>query len=65
MSDAAAFSATYHNIKVIHGRGVCQIILETPIEHWTKVNDVLGPPKAGEDTWVAVARIEPPGVEAR
>lgn len=65
MSDQPAFSATYHNIKVIHGRGVVQIVLETPIEAWTKVNDVLGPPKNGEDTWVAVARIQPPAIEAR
>lgn len=60
-----AFSACYHNIKVIHGRGVIQVVLEAPIEAWEKINSVLGPPKNGEDTWVGVARIEPPGVEAR
>ncbi len=59
-NEPAAFEANYHNIKVIHGRGVMQIVLEAPIEAWDKINAVLGPPKSG-DTWVAVAKIIGPG----
>lgn len=62
--DRAAFEATYHNIKVIHGRGVVQIILETPIEAWAHVNAVLGPPTAKTSNWVAVAKITGPQVNA-
>lgn len=65
MDKPAAFEATYHNIRVVHGRGVVQLTFEVPCERWTHVNDVLGPPKSGEDTWVAIARIQPPGIEAR
>ncbi len=63
MDKPAAFEANYHTVRVVHGRGVIQVVLEVPIERWDLINSVLGPPKSG-DTWVAVAKIMGPEVAA-
>ncbi len=52
--------ATYSDIKTVKSRGVCQIVLEMPIEGMAAAFDLLGAPVPGNEVWVAVARIRGP-----
>lgn len=58
MSDEpAAFKATFHNFKIILGRGVVQWIFETPMEQLPLILEVTGAPKPGEEAWFGIARL--------
>lgn len=55
MSDV--LKATYADLKTVKTRGVCQIILEMPIEGMADAFALLGAPVPGNEVWVAVARL--------
>ena len=55
MDQATAFKATFHNLRVIMGRKMLQVVLEVPIEDGSKVTDILGWPDPTNSKWVAVA----------
>jgi hypothetical protein len=48
---------TYSDLKTVKTRGVCQIILEMPIEGMADAFGLLGAPVPGNEVWVAVARL--------
>jgi hypothetical protein len=52
--------ATYSDIRTVKSRGVCQIVLEMPIEGMAAAFDLLGAPVPGNEVWVAVARLRAP-----
>lgn len=59
MTAAAAFRATYSDWKLIRTRKVVQVVLEVPVEQADQAYQVLGGmPLSGEETWVAVARLD-------
>ena len=60
MSDrAAAFRATYSDLKLIKGRKVVQFVFEVPIEESNKAYEVLGGmPNPAVSMWCAIARLE-------
>ena len=49
--------ATYADLKTVKTRGVCQIVLEMPIEGMAEAFSLLGAPIPGNEVWVAVARL--------
>lgn len=49
--------ATYSNLVTVKTRSTVQLVLELPIEAMKDVIDLLGPPSAGNEVWVAVARL--------
>lgn len=51
--------ATYADLKTVKTRGVCQIVLEMPIEGMADAFSLLGAPIPGNEVWVAVARLRP------
>ena len=54
-----AFSASYADWKLIKTRRCIQIVLEIPLEKENEAYTVLGGmPRAGEETWCAVARLD-------
>jgi len=55
--------ATYADLKTVKTRGVCQIILEMPIEGMADAFSLLGAPVPGNEVWVAVARLRPEAVQ--
>ena len=58
--DAAAFSATFSDFKVIRGRKVCQLVFEVPIENADAALAALGGvPRPDAEIWVGVARLAP------
>lgn len=56
----AAFDATFHNTKLVMGRGVMQVILEVPLEKQGAVYAALGYPNPASPAWVAVAKLQEP-----
>ena len=56
--------ATYSDIKTVKSRGVCQIVLEMPIEGMATAFDLLGAPVASETVWVVLARLRKPSTPA-
>jgi hypothetical protein len=64
-----ALRATYADLKTVKTRGVCQVILEMPIEAMVQVVDMLGAPVAAHEVWVGFARLregaEQPAIEAQ
>lgn len=59
MSEPAAFSATYSDLKVIRGRKVVQFIFEVPIEAAGHAYNVLGGmPSPMDEKWFAIARLK-------
>jgi hypothetical protein len=57
---AAAFQATFSNLRIVGGRKVCQLIFEVPIEGTNQALEVLGGiPDPSKSVWVAVARLDP------
>lgn len=54
---ADVLKATYADLKTVKTRGVCQIILEMPIEGMADAFALLGAPVPGNEVWVAVARL--------
>src|SRR5690606_13932304 len=57
------------DLKTVKTRGVCQIVLEMPIEGMADAFALLGAPIPGNEVWVAVARLMTPeqlerGIEA-
>lgn len=56
---ADVLKATYADLKTVKTRGVCQIILEMPIEGMADAFGLLGAPVPGNEVWVAVARLRP------
>jgi len=64
MSDAAAFTATYSNWRVVQGRKVVQIVMEVPLEAAHHAYNVLGGmPNVDSETWFAIARMKKPEQE--
>lgn len=55
MDQATAFRATFHNIRIVMGRKMLQVVLETPIENASQVTDILGWPDPSNPKWVGVA----------
>lgn len=55
MDNAAAFRASFHNMKNVMGRGVVQIVCEVPLEQAHQVIDILGWPDPANPKWVAIA----------
>ena len=55
MNQAAAFKATFHNIRNVMGRKVVQVICEVPIEEGSKVTDILGWPDPSNPKWIVIA----------
>jgi hypothetical protein len=49
--------ATYADIKTVKTRGVCQIVLEMPIEGMQDAIALLGAPVPGNEVWCAIARL--------
>jgi hypothetical protein len=52
-----ALKATYADLKTVKTRGVCQIVLEMPIEGMADAFSLLGAPIPGNEVWVAIARL--------
>lgn len=59
---ADVIQATYADLKTVKTRGVCQIVLEMPIEGMAEAFSLLGAPVPGNEVWVAVARLRSPEV---
>ena len=58
MSEPAAFSATYSDLKVIRGRKVVQFVFEVPIEAAGHAMNILGGmPNPMAEKWFAIARL--------
>ena len=58
MSEPAAFTASYSDLKVIRGRKVVQFVFEVPIEAAGHAMNVLGGmPNPMSETWFAIARM--------
>lgn len=57
MTDKAAISGTYHNLRPIVGRKVFQVHIEIPIEWLETFVTTFGAPNP--DTWIAMARLVP------
>jgi hypothetical protein len=56
---AAAFRATFSDFRIVKGRKMAQIVLETPLEEADAALEVLGGvPRPDAERWVAVARLE-------
>lgn len=58
---ADVLQCTYADLKTVKTRGVCQIILEMPIEGMADAFGLLGAPVPGNEVWVAVARLRTDG----
>ena len=59
MSEPAAFTATYADIKTIKTRQVVQIVFEVPIEAAGHAYNVLGGwPDFASERWFVIARME-------
>jgi hypothetical protein len=59
MSEPAAFTATYSDLKVVRTRQVVQFIFEVPIEAADHACNVLGGmPSPMDERWFAIARME-------
>lgn len=56
-----ALKATYADLKTVKTRGVCQIVLEMPIEGMADAFALLGAPIPGNEVWVALARLRSGG----
>ena len=61
MSEPRAIDGDYANFALVKTRGVCQVIVEFPIEHAEKVTRLLGFPHHGKIKRVAVALLNEPG----
>jgi hypothetical protein len=60
MTAPAAIKATFADFKLVRGRKVCQIILETPIEAADAALAALGGlPSSINERWVGVALLDP------
>lgn len=58
MKDAAAFKATYSDLKLIKGRKVVQLVFEVPLEGADEAYSVLGGmPNPAAEVWCAIARL--------
>src|ERR1043165_3840449 len=61
---AAAFQATYSDVKLIKSRKVVQIVFEIPLEGWDAASLALGGmPNPAAEVWCGIARLETPGDE--
>ena len=65
-----AFRASYADLKIVKTRGVCQVVLEIPLEQADAAIKLLGGvPRPDREVWVGVARLaeeaapEPPQPE--
>jgi len=57
---AAAFQATYSDMRLIKGRKVVQFVFEVPLEASNEAYDVLGGmPNPAAEVWCAIARLKP------
>lgn len=64
MSEPAAFSATYSDLKLIKTRKVVQFVFEVPLEAAGHAMNVLGGmPSPMAETWFAIARLTPKASE--
>lgn len=51
----SAFAGTFSDLKLVKTRGVAQVIVEIPIEHFSSFVAHFGAPNG--DTWVGIAKI--------
>jgi hypothetical protein len=59
MTDRAAFTAEFVDIRNIKGRKVMQLVFEIPVEgSWKRVDNLGGTPHPGQPVTVAIARLE-------
>jgi len=57
-----AFRAAYADLKIVKTRGVCQVILELPLEQADAALEILGGvPRPDREVWVGVARLTEDG----
>jgi hypothetical protein len=60
MAEPAAFRACYSDWKLIRTRKCVQLVFEVPLEESNKAYEALGGmPNPGEESWVAIARLNP------
>ena len=66
MSSAAAIKATFSDFKLVRGRKVAQMIFELPLEQADAALSALGGlPRPDQETWVALARLDPKAIAAK
>jgi hypothetical protein len=57
-----AFRAAYADLKIVKTRGVCQVILELPLEQADAALEILGGvPRPDREVWCGVARLAKDG----
>lgn len=57
---AAAFQATYSDMRLVKGRKVVQFVFEVPLEGANTAYEVLGGvPNPAAEVWCAIARLDP------
>ena len=59
MTDKAAFSATYSDLRFVKSRKIAQVTLEIPIEEAIAFVKAFGTPNPATETWVGIARLDP------
>jgi hypothetical protein len=58
-SSMTAFRAAYADLKIVKTRGVCQVILELPLEQADAALEILGGvPRPDREVWCGVARLD-------
>ena len=58
---AAAIAGTFADLRTVKTRGICQLVIELPIEQADHALEMLGGvPQPGKEKWVGVARLQEP-----
>lgn len=65
MTAPKAIRAAYTEIKMVKTRSVYQVVLEGPLEQMEDAIKMLGIPKPGSETWVAVAMLNETATEPK
>lgn len=65
MTANAVISGNYADFKLVKTRGVCQLVVEIPIEQAEQAVQMFGIPRGGEEIAVALARLITPLAEQR
>lgn len=65
MTAPKVIKASYTEIKMVKTRSVYQVVLEEPLEQMEDAIKMLGIPKPGSETWVAVAMLNETAAEGR
>jgi hypothetical protein len=62
-NDKSVMAGSFHTLKLVHGRGVVQMIVEFPLERLPELIRAFGAPKPSEELPVAVAALIKTAVE--